>query len=65
MLLDTFDVTIREHLDDGFNNGVYAERTTLCLMETMRMKDKLAIEVSLVRHILEVIEKNSSPHMLM
>ena len=44
-VIDTFSVTAREHLNDGFNNGVY-ERGTLSNQGALATDDKLAIEIS-------------------
>ncbi len=44
-VIDTFDVTMREHLNDGFNNGVYQQGQTSA--QGFEATDsKLAIEVS-------------------
>jgi len=44
-VVDTFSVKAREHLDDGFNNGVYAQNTTSS-EGNLANESKLAIEVS-------------------
>ena len=44
-VIDTFDVKAREHLDDGFNNGVYTKGATSSDGNTAS-DAKLAIEVS-------------------
>ena len=44
-VIDTFDVTMREHLNDGFNNGVYNAGKTSS-QQNLATDDKLAIEVS-------------------
>ena len=44
-VIDTFDVKLREHLNDGFNNGVYALGEASAQGATAT-DDKLAIEVS-------------------
>ena len=44
-VIDTFDVTMREHLNDGFNNGVYNAGETSAQLNPAS-EEKLAIEVS-------------------
>ena len=44
-VVDTFDVKLREHLNDGFNNGVY-EMGEVSRDGNYATDDKLAIEVS-------------------
>ncbi|AIX22850.1 virion structural protein [Synechococcus phage S-MbCM6] len=44
-VIDTFDVKAREHLDDGFNNGVYA-RGSESDQGATASEEKLAIEIS-------------------
>ncbi len=44
-VIDTFDVTMREHLNDGFNNGVYNAGETSA-QQNPASEEKLAIEVS-------------------
>ena len=44
-VIDTFDVKLREHLNDGFNNGVYVKNETSSDGNTAS-DEKLAIEVS-------------------
>ena len=44
-VIDTFDVKLREHLDDGFNNGVY-ESGRASSDGNNASEDRLAIEVS-------------------
>ena len=44
-VIDTFDVKAREHLDDGFNNGVYIKGATSS-DGNLASDEKLAIEVS-------------------
>ena len=44
-VIDTFDVKVREHLNDGFNNGVYALNETSADGNSAN-EGKLAIEVS-------------------
>ena len=44
-VIDTFDVKLREHLNDGFNNGVYDTGRT-SPDGNLASDDKLAIEVS-------------------
>ena len=44
-VIDTFDVKLREHLNDGFNNGVYNKGETSADGNTAS-DEKLAIEIS-------------------
>ena len=44
-VIDTFDVKVREHLNDGFNNGVYSLNETSA-DGNLANEGKLAIEVS-------------------
>jgi len=44
-VIDTFDIKLREHLNDGFNNGVYVKNETSADGNTAS-DDKLAIEIS-------------------
>ena len=54
-LLNTFDVTAREHLNDGFNAGVYNSGDT-STDGNEAQEGKLAIEVWFWLHMLEVTE---------
>ena len=44
-VVDTFDIKLREHLNDGFNNGVYVKGEESAQGNTAT-DDKLAIEIS-------------------